>query len=141
MDSLDCTDKKFSEEPNLEEIRKTVAEFAEQRNWTQFHTPRNLLLALVGEVGELAEIFQWKGEVEPGLKNWNDQEKKHLEEELSDVFIYLIRLADSCNVDLTKAALEKIEQNRKKYPIELVFGKSKKYTEYETGSSSDPSKP
>ncbi|KAG6576025.1 dCTP pyrophosphatase 1, partial [Cucurbita argyrosperma subsp. sororia] len=74
---------------SLELLRLKMAEFAEERNWDRFHSPRNLLLALVGEVGELSEIFQWKGEVGKGLPEWAAEEKEHLGEELSDVLLYL----------------------------------------------------
>lgn len=68
-------------------------------------------------MGELSEIFQWKGEVAKGLPNWSADDKEHLEEELSDVLLYLIQLADVCDLDLGKAALTKISKNGKKYPI------------------------
>ncbi|XP_057294504.1 dCTP pyrophosphatase 1-like isoform X2 [Hydractinia symbiolongicarpus] len=121
----------FSKEPSLEKIRQMQAQFADERNWNQFHSPRNLLLALVGEVGELAELFQWKGEVKQGLPDWSDRQREHLGEELSDVLIYLVRLADKCNIDLPAAACRKFELNAKKYPAALVSGSNKKYTEYE----------
>ncbi|KAJ1438902.1 dCTP pyrophosphatase 1 [Sesbania bispinosa] len=102
---------------SLQELSKRLAEFAEVRGWDQYHSPRNLLLALVGEVGELSEIFQWKGEVAKGLPNWTSDDKEHLEEELSDVLLYLIRLADVCGLDLGQAALTKIVKNAQKYPV------------------------
>ncbi|OWM90393.1 dCTP pyrophosphatase 1-like [Punica granatum] len=102
---------------SLLEIRDRLSEFAEVRGWTQYHSPRNLLLALVGEVGELSEIFQWKGEVAKGLPNWSTADKEHLEEELSDVLLYLVRLADVCGLDLGQAALTKITKNARKYPV------------------------
>ncbi|KAK9090891.1 hypothetical protein Sjap_024068 [Stephania japonica] len=102
---------------SLRELRDRLAEFAKLRGWEQYHSPRNLLLALVGEVGELSEIFQWKGEVGRGLPNWSHSDKEHLEEELSDVLLYLIQLADVCGLDLGQAALSKIVKNAKKYPI------------------------
>jgi len=74
--------------------------------------------ARVGEVGELSEIFQWKGEVERGLPNWKTSEKEHLGEELSDVLLYLVRLADICGVDLGQAAMKKLIKNGAKYPVE-----------------------
>ena len=83
----------------------------------------------VGEVGELSEIFQWKGEVPRGLSDWNDAEKEHLGEELSDVLLYLVRLADVCNVDLGESAVRKLQKNAVKYPVELCKGNSKKYRE------------
>jgi len=73
----------------------------------------------VGEVGELSEIFQWKGEVPKGLPDWKEEEKVHLGEELSDVLLYLVRLSDICGVDLGKAALRKVQLNAVKYPAKL----------------------
>ncbi|VVA98391.1 unnamed protein product [Arabis nemorensis] len=101
---------------SLEMLRKKMDDFAKARDWEKYHSPRNLLLAMVGEVGELSEIFQWKGEVAKGLPDWKEEEKMHLGEELSDVLLYLVRLSDSCGVDLGKAALRKIELNAIKYP-------------------------
>ncbi|KAL2531015.1 NTP Pyrophosphohydrolase MazG-related [Forsythia ovata] len=103
----------------LEELKEKMENFAKERDWDQFHSPRNLLLAMVGEVGELSEIFQWKGEVPRGLPDWEEQEKLHLGEELSDVLLYLVRLSDICGIDLSKAALRKIELNAIKYPISI----------------------
>ncbi|PKA66128.1 hypothetical protein AXF42_Ash018418 [Apostasia shenzhenica] len=112
---------------DLEDLRKKMAEFARERDWDQFHSPRNLLLALVGEIGELSEIFQWKGEVPKGLPDWDEEEKVHLGEELSDVLLYLVRLSDICGVDLGKAAIRKLELNAMKYPVQQCKGSSKKY--------------
>ncbi|KAJ0571389.1 putative dCTP diphosphatase [Helianthus annuus] len=116
MESTNKFPRKFKD-VSLEELRDKVAEFAKVRNWDKFHSPRNLLLALVGEVGELSEIFQWKGEVERGLPNWSSDDKKHLEEEISDVLLYLVQLADVCGLDLGQAALSKIVKNAQKYPL------------------------
>ncbi|XP_060181451.1 uncharacterized protein LOC132611058 [Lycium barbarum] len=113
---------------SLEELKNKMADFAKERDWDQFHTPRNLLLALVGEVGELSEIFQWKGEVPRGLPDWQEKEKQHLGEELSDVLLYLVRLSDICGIDLGNAALRKLELNAIKYPVSLSKGSSKKHT-------------
>ncbi|XP_047149737.1 dCTP pyrophosphatase 1-like [Vigna umbellata] len=101
---------------SLDQLKEIMSEFAKERDWEQFHSPRNLLLALVGEMGELCEIFQWKGEVPKGLPDWKEEEKVHLGEELSDVLLYLVRLSDMCGVDLGKAALRKVELNAIKYP-------------------------
>uniref|UniRef100_T1IXX7 dCTP pyrophosphatase 1 n=1 Tax=Strigamia maritima TaxID=126957 RepID=T1IXX7_STRMM len=120
----------FSNETSFESLRQKLEQFSEERNWNSYHTPRNLLLALVGEVGELSEIFQWKGEVQVGLPDWSEKDRKHVAEELSDVLLYLLRLADKCKIDLPSAALEKIELNAIKYPAELVKGSSEKYTKY-----------
>ncbi|KAL9408365.1 hypothetical protein AB3S75_046846 [Citrus x aurantiifolia] len=101
---------------SLKDLSKQLEEFAMARDWEKFHSPRNLLLAMVGEVGELSEIFQWRGEVDKGLPNWEDADKEHLGEELSDVLLYLIRLADICGIDLGDAATKKIVKNAIKYP-------------------------
>lgn len=79
-------------------------------------------------MGELSEIFQWKGEVPKGLPNWEEKEKEHLGEELSDVLLYLVRLSDICGIDLGIAALRKLELNAIKYPVSLSKGSSKKST-------------
>ncbi|XVE54747.1 hypothetical protein DITRI_Ditri03aG0106400 [Diplodiscus trichospermus] len=113
--SFECPNK--SKDVSLKELSERLAEFAEVRGWEKYHSPRNLLLALVGEVGELSEIFQWKGEVAKGLPNWTADDKEHLEEELSDVLLYLVRLADVCGLDLGRAAVTKIIKNARKYPV------------------------
>ncbi|TKS68390.1 dCTP pyrophosphatase 1 [Collichthys lucidus] len=120
----------FSSEPTIEDIRRMQAEFTDERNWNQFHQPRNLLLAMVGEVGEVAELFQWRGEVAEGLPDWTESEREHLAHELSDVMIYLVELAEKCHVDLPQAVLRKMALNRQKYPASKVHGSAKKYTEY-----------
>ena len=130
----------FNDRPTLEDIRKLHQEFSDERDWNQYHTPRNLLLALVGEVGELAELFQWRGECKDGLPDWNAGDRKHLEEELSDVLIYLIRLSDKCHINLPEAVIRKIELNKKKYPVGKVYGSCKKYNEYDSYSVNEANK-
>ena len=93
----------------------------------------------VGEVGELSEIFQWKGEVPRGLPNWKDEEKEHLGEEISDVLLYLVRLSDICGVDLGKAAMRKLELNAIKYPIKPCKGSSEKHTQINAASHNNAS--
>ncbi|PHT38858.1 hypothetical protein CQW23_22431 [Capsicum baccatum] len=106
---------------SLKDLSKQLEDFAKVRNWEKYHSPRNLLLAMVGEVGELSEIFQWRGEVDKGLPNWEESDKEHLGEELSDVLLYLIRLADICGIDLGDAAAKKMIKNSIKYPEPKVF--------------------
>ncbi|KAJ4747018.1 dCTP pyrophosphatase 1 [Rhynchospora pubera] len=101
---------------SLKELSRRLQDFADERDWEQYHSPRNLLLAMVGEVGELSEIFMWRGEVPKGLPNWEEADKEHLGEELSDVLLYLIRLSDMCGIDLGDAATKKIVKNAVKYP-------------------------
>ena len=87
------------------------------------------------QVGELAEIFQWKGDVARGLPAFTDAEKVHVGEELSDVLVYLVRLADVCGVDLDAAVNRKMDRNAKKYPADRCYGSSAKYTAYEARPS------
>ncbi|KAH9626456.1 hypothetical protein KSS87_004957 [Heliosperma pusillum] len=119
MGGVDTTmlEEKSTKEISLKDLSVKLEDFAQARDWAKYHTPRNLLLAMVGEVGELAEIFQWRGEVGKGLPNWEESDKEHLGEELSDVLLYLIRLADICGIDLADAVLKKLVKNAIKYPV------------------------
>lgn len=114
----------FNSETTLEDIRKAQALFAEERDWDQFHSKRNLLLAMVGEVGEVAELFQWQDDTFPVLES--DHER--VSEELSDVLLYLVRLADKCRIDLSSAVFQKMAKNAEKYPVNTSKGRSDKYT-------------
>ena len=118
------------EDLGLDALRGSIADFAKERDWDQFHTPRNILLALVGEVGEAAECFQWKGEVERGLPKFTEAEKTHVGEELADVLIYTVRLADVCGISLVGCVPRKIEMNARKYPADQARARSEKYTAY-----------
>lgn len=114
---------------SIVEIQKQLTCFAEERDWDQFHNPKNLVMALSGEVGELVSLFQW---LEPDASADVAKNEKLLcdvKEELADVFIYLIRLADKVGVDLEEAARAKIRLNAEKYPVEKSKGNSRKYTE------------
>ncbi|CAA6662496.1 unnamed protein product [Spirodela intermedia] len=94
-------------EVSLKYLSRKLDEFAKARDWEKYHSPRNLLLAMRSSSG---------GEVARGLSNWDESEKEHLGEELSDVLLYLIRLADVCGIDLGEAATKKIVKNAVKYP-------------------------
>ena len=130
------TDKKapeftFSRGPSMEDIRSMQSRFCTEREWEQYHTPRNLLLALVREVGELAEIFQWRGEVESGLPGWSEADREHAGEEMSDILMNLVRLADVCRIDLPSAVTRKFSLNAEKYPADKAYGSMRKYTAYQ----------
>lgn len=96
-------------------LQETLAEFARQRDWDRFHTPRNILLALTGEVGELAEIFQWMTDAEAEAVMQGDQ-AEHVRQEVADVLLYLVRLAMVLEIDLDAAVRNKIAMNARKYP-------------------------
>ena len=110
---------------NLSDLRKALASFAQDRDWDQFHSVKNLILALVGEVGELSEVFQWLNEAQ--ISNLNEEDRDRAEEELADVFLYLIRLADKLDIDLIEAANAKLRLNAEKYPVEAAKGNAVKY--------------
>jgi dCTP diphosphatase len=110
---------------NIKEIQVKLAKFAKERDWDQFHSPKNLVMALTSEVGELNELFQWLTEKQSEKLN-NDEVKQ----EIADIFIYLVRLSDRLDIDIEEAIKEKININTKKYPIELSKGNAKKYTKF-----------
>ena len=112
-------------QPSLAELAARLAEFARERDWDQFHAPKNLAMALAGEVGELLEHFQWLSEQQSA--NLPAETKEAVALELADVLLYLVRLADKLEVDLGAAALNKIELNARKYPVEQFRGSSRKY--------------
>jgi NTP pyrophosphatase (non-canonical NTP hydrolase) len=114
---------------DLLELRDLIREFVSERDWDQFHTPKNLATALSVEASELLEPFQW---LVSGEKSELDEAKQTaIRHEMADVLGYLIRLADKMDVDLFQAVVEKMALNRKKYPADKVRGDSRKYSEYE----------
>ena len=111
---------------DIEKIQNKLREFSNDRDWEQFHSPHNLSMALSVEAAELVEIFQWSQS--GGMDEIaNQKTRKEIEKEIADIFIYTLKIADLLNMDLEKAALEKIEENAKKYPIEASKGKAIKY--------------
>lgn len=112
----------------LEMLRDQMRDFADERDWDQFHSPKNLATALCVEAAELLEPFQW---LQSGDVAELDAEKlTAVRHETADVLLYLVRLADKLGIDLYDAAVEKIEINRIKYPADQVRGDSRKYNEY-----------
>jgi dCTP diphosphatase len=111
----------------LTKLRDSVRQFADERDWDQFHSPKNLATALTVEAAELLEHFQWLKEEES--KQLSPEKLAEVKAELADVFIYLVRLADKLNVDLIAAANQKIAANAKKYPVDKSKGNAKKYDE------------
>lgn len=111
----------------LQPLIDSLRRFADERNWQQFHSPKNLACALSVEAAELLEHFQWLSEAESRVLA--ETKLIAVREELADVFIYLLQLADKLGVDLVAAAETKLVANRAKYPVEKAAGSSKKYTE------------
>lgn len=113
----------------MKDLIAKLRTFAEERDWEQFHSPKNLSMALAVEAAELLEHFQWLTE-EESLRLPAERLEK-VREELADVFIYLMRIADRLGVDLVEAAREKVAKNAVKYPVAKSRGHKKKYTELE----------
>jgi len=109
----------------LTQLRERLAAFAEERDWDQFHNPKNLAMALAGEAGELLEHFQWLTFDEAA--NLPPATRDEVALECADVLLFLLRLADKLDIDLAAAAEKKLELNAKKYPVEKSRGKATKY--------------
>ena len=107
-------------------LRDKLRAFAEARDWDQFHSPKNLSMALMVEAAELMEHFQWLTEAQSAALPHDD--KQAVGEELADILLYLVRLSDKLDVDLREAALHKLEKNALKYPAGQVRGSAKKYS-------------
>ena len=104
---------------DLEELRKTIVKFTQERDWDQFHNGKDLALALSIEAAELNEAFLWK--------NAKDVNVDKVKEELADIFNYAILLADKYDLDIKQIVLDKIKRNAEKYPVDKAYGSAKKY--------------
>ncbi|TLP36215.1 nucleotide pyrophosphohydrolase [Arcobacter arenosus] len=112
---------------NIEKLKSILKKFSEERDWEQFHSPKNLSMALSVEASELVEIFQWLTEEQS--YNLNESKKQHAKEEVADIAIYLLRICMKLNINLDEAIIEKMKKNEEKYPVAKVKGSAKKYTE------------
>ena len=114
---------------DLEALRQRLAAFAEERDWDQFHAPKNLAMALIAECAELVEHFQWLSEEQSAALSPEKTAAVRLE--IADILIYLVRIADKLNIDLMAAARDKIAINEERYPAEQVRGDARRASEYE----------
>lgn len=112
---------------DLDTLTQRLRDFADARDWEQFHSPKNLTMALSVEVAEIVEHFQWLSEEQSN--DLPEQTLDKVETELADTLLYLVRLADKLDIDLLDAARRKIEINEQKYPVEKSRGNAKKYTD------------
>lgn len=103
--------------------------FSKIRDWDKFHSPKNLVMALTGEVGELNEIFQWKKDSDFLVENIDIKDRENISHEIADILFYLLKISDVLHIDLNEAAKNKLSINEKKYPVDIFFGSSKKYNE------------
>jgi dCTP diphosphatase len=121
-------DNRHMEQVDLDTLKHRLREFADSRDWNQFHSPKNLCMALGIEVAEISEHFQWLTEEQS--RNLPRDKLDEVAAELADTLLYLVRLADKLDIDLAAAAAAKIEVNARKYPVEMARGNAKKYTEF-----------
>ncbi len=117
----------FKQNNKLDDLINKLRVFSNERDWDQFHSPKNLIMALTSEVGELSDIFQWLSEEQSKIENIDSKSLEKTKEEIADVFLYILRIADKLNIDLEREAVKKIRINAEKYPIELSKGNSVKY--------------
>jgi len=117
----------------LEELKTRLQDFADARDWDQFHSPKNLSMALSVEASELVECFQWLTEAQS--QNLTPEQKQAVVDEIADVQVYLLRLATKLDVNILEAVEQKMLKNEAKYPAELVKGSAKKYTAYQRDDS------
>ena len=118
-----------SQAPRLVDVgglSRALERFAQERDWTQFHSPKNLAMALTGEVGELVEIFQWMSAEESAGAGADPGTAQAVRDELADVLVYLVRLADRLGVDLDAAVRDKMQRNALRYPADEVRGSNRK---------------
>lgn len=112
----------------MDDLKRELAKFSSERDWEQFHSPKNLAMALAVEAAEIMEHFQWLTQAES--RGLDDDALAEVSEEIGDVMIYLTELAAALGLDPLAAAREKLERNREKYPADLVRGQALKYSEY-----------
>jgi dCTP diphosphatase len=117
---------------DLQSLKLALRRFAADRDWAQFHSPKNLAAALTVEAAELLEHFQWI--TEDQSRNLPPGKLDEVAAELADVMLYLVQIADKLDVDLLQAAADKLARNEKRYPIDRARGSSKKYNELDPGS-------
>lgn len=118
----------------ISSLQAMLAAFTEERDWQQFHTPKNLVMALSGEVGELAAEFQWLTPEQAAQVMDDPERAEAVRHELADVFSYLLRLADVLDVDLEEALRDKARLNEERYPVAKARGNALKYTAHQDGT-------
>ena len=119
----------FDSKTNISKLKQLAQDFVDERDWNKYHNPKDLAVSIAIEAAELMELFQWagQGEVE---KMSNDKDKLlRIREELADVMILCLNMGNTLGLDLSQAIIEKIEKNKAKYPVELVRGNYRKYTQ------------
>lgn len=114
---------------SIDALRARVNHFVEERDWAQFHSPKNLAMAMIVEAAEVVEHFQWMTEQES--RQLDNETREKVGQELADTFVYLMRIAEVCGIDLIAAANAKITLNAQKYPVDKCKGSNDKYNKYQ----------
>ena len=117
----------MDESAKICDLRQAALSFATERDWEQFHSPKNLAMALAGEAAELMEHFQWLTTTQSERDQLPDDSVEDIRQEMADIFLYLLRLSERLEIDLSEAVQEKLSINEMKYPIELAKGNATKY--------------
>jgi NTP pyrophosphatase (non-canonical NTP hydrolase) len=126
---------------DIQRLKAQLRRFAHERNWEQFHSPKNLSMALAVEASELLEQFQWLTEDDSQALRARPDDYAAVVDEMADVMIYLVRLADRLEVDLEAAVADKIRKNEAKYPVDLAYGTAVKYNRREPTHAGAPNQP
>lgn len=119
----------MDENTTISELMNKVQSFCEERDWNQFHNPKDLAIGISTEANELLDIFRFKSEAQMNEIFSNHQRREHVEEEIADTLFFILRFAQMNHIDLAKAVDNKIEKNAKKYPVNKVRGNNLKYNE------------
>jgi NTP pyrophosphatase (non-canonical NTP hydrolase) len=114
----------MTQESKFEELSARIEEFVKDRDWEQYHNPKNLSMAIAVEAAELLEIFQWLSPDECDRDVLSQEQKNNIADELADIIIYVVRMAQVLNIDVLEAVERKIEKNELKYPVEQIKGKA-----------------
>ncbi|MBU9742881.1 nucleotide pyrophosphohydrolase [Lachnospiraceae bacterium ASD3451] len=123
--------KEIERQKELDRLKGLVKDFCEERDWDQFHNPKELAIGLSTEANELLQLFRFQSEEQMREMLGKPDTREQIEDETADIFFFLLRFAQKNGIDLEQALVRKIEKNRKKYPAELARGNNLKYTEYE----------
>jgi len=115
---------------NLTRLIEDIRQFAKARNWEQYHTPKNISMALSVEASELAEIFQWLTSEESYNVKKDATQIQKVKDEVADILVYLLRMVDLLDIDVNEAIKNKMKKNAEKYPVDKAHGNAKKYDEY-----------
>lgn len=114
----------MSNDTTIKSLQSQAAAFRDERNWKQFHNPKDLAISISLEAAELLEVFQWSG-----TNVTADGKIEKIKEELADVFLYSLLMADALDLDVSDIVMTKLEANRNKYPVDKAYGNAAKYTE------------